>query len=132
MRKRSPSTIPPTLPGEAVMLGALSKKRSTARVQTRRTAWLTFKSSREHEHVALVRDISVQGVFFYSDFLPTLGDQLDFVVEYLNGSSRVRLHLKGTVVRVEQAAPGSAAGVAVSFQSQRDVVQPITVVVRDA
>jgi hypothetical protein len=118
MRKRSPSTIRPMLPGEAVMLGTLSKKRSTARVQTRRTAWLTFKSSREHEHVALVRDISVHGVFFYSDFLPTLGDQLDFVVEYLSGSSRVRLHLKGTVVRVEEAVPGCTPGVAVSFHPQ--------------
>ena len=100
------------------MLVTLSTKRCTALVQTRRTAWITFKfkSSRTHEHVALVRDISDKGIFFYSDFLPTLGDQLDFVVEYLNGSDRVRLHLKGTVARVERASPGSATGVAVSFR----------------
>jgi len=84
---------------------------------------MTFKAMREHQHVALVRDISAKGIFFYSDSLPTLGDQLDFVVEYLTGSDRVRLHLKGTVVRVENALPGSATGVAVSFHSHSNGVR---------
>jgi hypothetical protein len=118
MGKKRSSTAPPTLPGEAVMLGMLAKKRSTPRVLVRRTAWLTFKSFREHEHLALVKDISARGVFFYSDFLPAVGDHLDFVVEYLSGLDRVRLHLKGAVVRVDQAAAGCAPGVAVSFYSQ--------------
>jgi hypothetical protein len=49
-----------------------------------------------------------------------VGDQLDFVVEFLSGLNRVRLHPKGTVVRVEQAVPGCAPGVTVSFYSQND------------
>ena len=115
------------LPGEAVMLGPFATRRSTPRVPTRRTAWMTFKSLLEHEHLALVKDISAKGVFFYSDFLAAVGDRLDFVVEYLTGSDRVRLHLKGSVVRVERAAPGAAPGVAVWFCSLRDEVPLDTV-----
>jgi len=117
--KRSSTVQRPMLPGEALMLGPFATRRSTPRVPTRRTAWMTFKSLLEHEHLALVKDISAKGVFFYSDFHPDVGDQLEFVVEFLSGSDRVRLHLKGKVVRVEQAAPGSARGVAVSFYLQR-------------
>jgi PilZ domain-containing protein len=128
MRKRRISTPQrPVLPGEAIMLGAPAKKRSTARIQARRPAWITFKAWLQHEHVALVRDISEKGVFFYSDFHPAVGDRLDFVVEYLTGSDRVRLHLKGSVVRVEREAPGAAPGVAVCFCSQRDEVPLVTV-----
>ena len=131
-KRRTSTDQRPVLPGEAVMLDTLAKRRSTPRVPTRRTAWITFKSSLEHEHVALVKDISEKGVFFYSDFQPDVGDQLEFVVEFLSGSDRVRLHLKGNVVRVEQAALGSARGVAVSFYSQRDEVLPVTVVEHEA
>lgn len=120
MRKKRSSATRPALPGEAVMLGMLPQRRSIPRVLVRRTAWLTFKSASEHEHVALVKDISAKGVYFYSDFLPAVGDNLDFVVEYLSGSDRVRLHLKGAVVRVERSVPGCAPGTAVSFCSQRN------------
>jgi hypothetical protein len=67
-----------------------------------------------------VKDISARGIYFYSDFDPEIGDQLEFVVDFLNGSERVRLHLKGEVVRVEKAAPDSACGVAISFYSRID------------
>ena len=45
----------------------------------------------------------------------------------IRGSERVRLHLKGEVVRVEKAAPGSACGVAISFYSRIDGVLPTKV-----
>jgi hypothetical protein len=116
-KRRSSTAQKPMPPGEAVMLGTLAKRRSTPRIPTRRTAWMTFESLLENEHLALVKDISAKGVFFYSDVHPNVGDQLEFVVEFLSGSDRVRLHLRGKVVRIEQAASGSARGVAVSFYS---------------
>jgi len=85
-------------------------------------AWITVGSPRSEEHVAFVRDISPRGIFFYSDFKLTKGDHVDFVLEYLSGTSRVRLHLSGRVVRVEQAAPKSAVGIAVLFDSRHDEV----------
>ena len=85
------------LPGEAVMLGTLATRRSTPRVPIRRIAWLTFETLPDHERVSLVKDISAGGIFFYSDFDPDIGDQLEFVVDFLSGSERVRLHLKREV-----------------------------------
>jgi hypothetical protein len=118
MAKRRSSPTKPALPGEAVMLGTLPRRRSTPRIPTCRVAWLTVQSPHPHEHVSLVKDISARGVFFYSDFVPVIGDHLDFVIEYLRGEDRVRLHFKGAVVRVERSVPGSVPGIAVSFRSQ--------------
>jgi hypothetical protein len=56
-----------------------------------------------------------KGVFFYSEFSPSLGDELAFVCEFVSVSDNVRFHFKGHVVRVEHPAPGCAPGVAVSF-----------------
>ena len=120
MPKKRSSATRPALLGEAVMLGMLPQRRSIPRALIGRTAWFTFKSASQHEHVALVKDISEKGVYFYSEFLPAVGDHLDFVVEYLAGLDRVRLHLKGAVMRVEQSVPGCAPGTAISFSSQRN------------
>jgi hypothetical protein len=127
VRRRSSTVQKPMLPGEAVMLGTLAKRRSTLRLPTRRIAWLTFQTLPKHERVALVKDISERGIYFYSDFDPDIGDQLEFVVEYLSGSEKVRLHLKGKVVRVEKAGAGSACGVAISFYSHLDWTSPTPV-----
>src|ERR671925_1314716 len=89
-----------TLVGDAV-------PRSDSRAFVRLPAWITIGSPPSEEHVAFVRDISPRGMFFYSDFKLTKGDHIDLVLEYLNGTSRVRHHLSGRVVRVEQAAPES-------------------------
>ena len=105
----------PTLIGNGV-------PRSVSRAFVRLPAWITVGSPHSEEHVAFVRDISPRGIFFYSDFELTTNDHIDFVLEYLSGTSRVRLHLSGRVVRVEQAAPKSAIGIAVLFDSRRDDV----------
>ena len=119
MAKRRSSATQTRLAGNAIMLGPRPKRRSVPRVPLRRTAWLTFKFPEAHARVGLLKDISVRGIFFYSDFAPAVGDQLDFVVEFLSARDQLRLHLKGAVVRVEQPAGGCAPGVAVSFKSQR-------------
>jgi Tfp pilus assembly protein PilZ len=67
-----------------------------------------------------MRDVSAKGVFFYSDFSPSLGDELDFVLEFLGVPDKVRFHFKGRVIRIEHPAPGSAPGVAVAFRSNGD------------
>jgi PilZ domain-containing protein len=97
-------------------------KRKAARAFVRLPAWITLGSSHSKEHVAFVRDISPRGIFFYSDFSLIDGQYVEFVVEYLKGQNRVRLHLNGHVVRVEQAKPTSATGIAVAFESAHDEV----------
>jgi hypothetical protein len=66
------------------------------------------------KHVALVRDASRQGIFFYSDIQPSEGDRIDFVLQFPKWTNSGVIVCKGTVVRVEQAAtPGARIGVAV-------------------
>jgi hypothetical protein len=105
------------LPGDAVIPGKQAKSRSTPRIPVGHSAWVTLQTHDGREHVAFVKDVSSRGIFLYSDFKPPIGDQLDFSLEYLSGSNRVRLHLSGRVVRVEQSVPGTTIGVAVSFDS---------------
>jgi hypothetical protein len=115
MKRRRSSGARTPLPGEAVMLGLSPQRRSTPRVAARRTVRLSFESPCEEDRVALMRDISTKGVFFYSDFSPSVGDELDFVLEFVSVSDNARFHFKGHVIRVEHPSPGCAPGVAVSF-----------------
>lgn len=95
-------------------------QRSVPRCFVRMPAWITVGSEYTDEHVAFVRDISTRGIFFYSDFRPTPGQSISLVLEYLKGTNRVRLHLSGKVVRLEESATDAAVGTAVRF----DAVQP--------
>ena len=120
-RTQSPKRM---LPGDAVIPSKETKPRSIPRIPVGHSAWVTLQTHDGSEHVAFVKDVSPRGIFLYSDFTPTVGDPLNFSLEYLSGSNKVRLHLSGTVVRVEQSVPGANIGVAVSFDSV-DMEKPI-------
>jgi hypothetical protein len=110
-----------SLNANAAMLGH-AVPRGAARVFVRLPAWVTVESHDTTEHVAFVRDISSRGIFFYSDWAPCRGQEVSFVLQYLSGNSKVRLHLTGMVVRVERGSGNSAVGTAVAFDGQRDDV----------
>jgi len=103
----------------AAMLGQ-AIARNAARVFVRLPAWVTVGWQDSSEHVAFVRDISSRGIFFYSDWKPAQGEQLDFLLQYLSGNNRIRLHLSGTVVRVESGSAKSACGIAIAFDTPRE------------
>ena len=96
------------------------QQRNAARIFVRLPAWITLET-RSDEHVAFVRDISPRGIFFYSDFVPREGEEIRFVLEYLRGSRKMRLHLRGNVVRLEQQAEHTI-GIAVAFDAAHDEV----------
>ncbi len=100
-----------------------AQPRSAVRVLVRLPAWVTLET-RESEHVAFVRDISPRGIFFYSDFLPCEGDRIGFVLEYLSGGNKIRLHLQGTVVRLEGSGEAHI-GVAVAFDAHFENMRPL-------
>ena len=106
----------PSLPAFTIL--SQGAQRKMARSFVRLPARIKIGSSRRDEHVAFVRDISPRGIFFYSDFKPTSGEHIAFVMQYRKGAKRVRPHLNGSVVRVEQATPTSATGIAVAFDSR--------------
>jgi Tfp pilus assembly protein PilZ len=103
----------------AVMVKA-KQQRNALRMFVRLPAWVTLET-RSDEHVAFVRDISPRGIFFYSDFVPKQGDEINFVLEYLSGKNKTRLHLHGKVVRLEKQAE-KTMGIAVEFDAPHEEV----------
>jgi len=71
---------------------------------------LTFKSGTAY---GVLRDISAGGIFFYSNFRPTLEMNINFSVRLKNK----QITGTGEVVRVEGGEPGAAIGVAVKILS---------------
>ena len=74
---------------------------------------LRFEAGTAH---GILRDISENGMFFYSNFRPPLQSNINFSLKLgekvLSGS--------GEVIRVEQHSPGAAIGVAVRILSYQD------------
>lgn len=70
---------------------------------------------RENRHVGLIRDISREGLFVYTDFKPNIGDTLRVVVNGRNEASDQPVTCTGTVVRVESKATGAAVGIALKI-----------------
>jgi hypothetical protein len=99
----------------AVMRGEFPHKRAAKRKFVRLPAWVIFYRLDKQKHVALVRDMSRQGIFFYSDVRPLLGQDIEFVMKFPKWTNTAPIACKGTVVRVERAAPGAAIGIAASL-----------------
>jgi hypothetical protein len=60
----------------------------------------------------ITRDLSKDGIFFYSNVTPKLHSNISLVLK-VNGA---RIPCSGEVVRVENRIPGAAVGVAVMIQ----------------
>ena len=100
---------------DAIMLGECPNRRAAERQFVCLPAWVIFYQFGQQKHVAMVRDISRQGIFFYSDLRPAPGDEIEFVIKFPKWTKTAPVACKGTVVRVEHAAPGAAIGVAASL-----------------
>lgn len=119
MRKTGTVQERPTSSPRATLVSR-ENDRTAARVFVRLPASIAIDSSPHHEHVAFVRDISPRGIFFYSDFSAIAGEPITFLLRYSQAGKRVKLHLSGTVLRVEQATPSSAIGIAVAFDCEHE------------
>ena len=96
-------------PREAIMLGMCpNQQRSATRKFLRLPAWMVFYRVNFKKHVAIVRDMTRQGIFFYSDIRPQVGEEVAFVMKFPKWSHRSLIACKGKVVRVEQAIPALA------------------------
>ncbi|MGZ4815075.1 MAG: PilZ domain-containing protein [Terriglobales bacterium] len=92
--------------------GEWPKQRSASRTLVVVSATVHFQGK---NHVGLIRDISRDGLFVYSDFRPKLGENLTIEITEKGGSDRVLCG--GTVVRVESKSAGSAIGIALKITS---------------
>jgi predicted amino acid-binding ACT domain protein len=69
-------------------------------------------------HAGIVRDISKDGIFFYSSYKPQPQETITFIL-HMSGN---KIACTGQVLRVEQKAPGAAVGVAVKIQSSTAII----------
>jgi len=69
------------------------------------------------QHVGLVRDLSLSGVFVYSDFEPTNGSVLELVLRASRAQSNpAQVRCLGKVVRIEKGIHGAAVGIGLAIQ----------------
>jgi PilZ domain-containing protein len=96
-----------------IMARRQDEQRASARTPINQPGTVTFQSTNKgREHVAHVRDVSAEGVYFYSDFAPDTGATvvLRFLMPVLDRKMRLECHAQ--VLRVEANAQGAAIGVA--------------------
>jgi PilZ domain len=115
MSQFTPTSSDQTRARDGFMIGEYPNRRASKRKFVRLPAWVIFYRTNQQKHVAMVRDISRQGIFFYSDVQPAAGDEIEFVIKFPKWTNSPPIACKGTVVRVEHAAPGAAVGIAASL-----------------
>jgi hypothetical protein len=64
-------------------------------------------------HVGVIRDLSEDGMFFYSDFKPPVGTEVRITFVPPSSGRSARVYCEGVVVRVQQVRAGAAPGIAV-------------------
>ena len=104
---------------QAVMLGTHGEQRRGPRLLTTAPAVMHLN---EERHIGLVRDLSSTGLFVYSDFNPSVGDELRITVRLSGDKNESAVFLcTGKVVRVEDSCNGSAVGIGVRFEDEQTV-----------
>lgn len=92
---------------------------ASQRIEERRflrmAAWMIFYRHGLRKHVSLVRDVNRRGIYFYSNFAPALGTEIEFVMKFPKWTNLGPVACKGEVLRVEQPVDGAATGVAVKL-----------------
>ena len=81
----------------------------------RMPSWMIFYRFGLKKHVGMVRDLNRCGMYFYSDFVPEPGSDLEFVLRFPKWTNLGLVACKGRVVRVEQPTKGAATGVALKL-----------------
>ncbi|HXB21801.1 MAG TPA: PilZ domain-containing protein [Candidatus Solibacter sp.] len=99
------------------MLAPHANKRRSPRALVIFPVSITGNSGTE-AHAGIVRDISKDGIFFYSNYKPRLQEIIAFVL-HMSGS---KISCTGQVIRIEEKAPGAAVGVAVKIQSSTAII----------
>ncbi len=92
--------------GGSAWIDASLDRRESKRYDFLRAATVYRGASRQ---VGVARDLSENGLFLYSDFQPTIGEQLHVIVE----SSPRSIRVTGTVVRLERDRSYNNIGLAI-------------------
>jgi len=107
----------------ALMVGMQPDQRNASRFFV--TAATKIRTGEgDEEHVGLVRDLSGNGIFVYSDFIPETGSRLEVILRTSRMRPRhVSIACRGKVVRVEPSASGAAVGIAMAVDEYEFCIQ---------
>ncbi len=86
----------------AIMTNTHSDKRSSVRRSLHRSAKVTCEGQGCVDQIALIRDVSGDGIFFYCKLKPQVGEELTVVFNMPIENKNFRVTFTGCVVRVEK------------------------------
>jgi hypothetical protein len=100
-----------------IMRSSLAEERQVSRVHVTLPATINCPALNCENGLAIVRDLSTAGAFFYSELDAKEGARLTLQFVLSAFGKNIRMLCEGTIVRVEHFPRGAATGVAVSFTS---------------
>ena len=89
------------------------KNRSSRRQLVHSAAQISVPGNGEHN--GIVRDLSPDGIFLYSNFSPAVGSDIAVTFTTRVGKEMVKIFTHAKVVRVQQVVSGAAPGIAAQF-----------------
>ena len=89
------------------------KNRSSRRQLIHSAAQISVSGNGEHN--GIVRDLSSDGIFLYSNFKPAVGADIAVTFTTRVGKEMVKIFTHAKVVRVQQVVSGAAPGIAAQF-----------------
>ena len=108
-----------------IMQNLHEEQRSTHRKEVCLSARVSCAEPQQEDKIGLIRDISVSGIFFYSNFAPELGSTvtLSFIVPPSDQTSpdeaaTGEVTCRGRVVRVVKFSEGAATGIALRLEER--------------
>lgn len=97
------------------MQGSLRDQRANTRTSLHLSGSVKRTHREEEMQVALSRDLSTGGLFFFSNLAAEVGEDLTLNFTTPHGGC---LLFQGRVVRVEHRSPGAARGIALVLRSR--------------
>ena len=103
---------------DAMMGEPQKNERGAVRVPLHVAAVAHCPRLEEHDVSALIRDVTSEGVFFFAQFVPALGDEVSLSFHSRPSASSPLVYCTGKVVRIERFSSG-AAGIALKLHEYR-------------
>ena len=98
-----------------IMRSVVPEARKVSRVRLTIPASVSSRSLRCHDRLAILRDLSTEGAFFYAELDAVEGAPITLEFMLVAFGKSIRMQCAGNVVRVERFPRGAATGIAVQF-----------------
>lgn len=98
-----------------IMRSVLPEERKVSRVRLTIPASVSCPSLHCDDQLAILRDLSTEGAFFYAELDALEGAPITLQFVLAAFGKNIRMECTGSVVRVERFPRGAATGIAVQF-----------------